>query len=665
METFKSRGMGYLESLTKEDLNNIILVANKQYHAFLEKNTPLTLTDHEYDIVKECLEKKHPDATALKEIGSEVVHSKQKVELPVNMPSMDKIKPDTDALDSWKKKYRGPYVLSCKLDGVSGLYYTMNNQTRLYTRGDGTIGQDITGVLNYIHLPQIPNVIIRGEFIIKKKEFETHYSKTASNIRNMVAGIINQKKHDPAKTKSVDFVAYEVIEPVLSPSQQMAFLKENHFNTVQHETTKMPTTTPATSPITTHTTITNETLSNTLVKWRAEYEYEIDGVIVANDAIYERTSTNPKHAFAFKMVISDQLAETQVTDVIWTPSKDGYLKPRVRVNPVKINGVKIEYVTGFNGQYISKNKIGIGAVIQLVRSGDVIPYIKSVVVPAETAKMPDVPYTWTESNIDILLSNKADDPVVLEKQITGFFTGLDVEGLSTGNVKRIMQAGYNTVAKIIKMSETDFLDVEGFKEKLASKVHSSIHEKIDKSNLVKILAASNQMGRGMGERKIKPILEAYPFILTSTETDAEKEIMLQKINGIGKENAKVFVENIRNALDFLSQCDLMHKVPTKQTQLTNPNTDPSADPVANPIINKDHPIHGKTVVFTGFRDKEMMKTLEEKYAVNVTTSITKNTYMVIVKTKTETNSKIDKANSMKIPILSIDELKEHISAKTN
>ena len=109
----------------------------------------------------------------------------------------------------------------------------------------------------------------------------------------------------------------------------------------------------------------------------------------------------------------------------------------------------------------------------------------------------------------------------------------------------------------------------------------------------------------------------------------------------------------------------MHKVPTKQTQLTNPNTDPSADPVANPIINKDHPIHGKTVVFTGFRDKEMMKTLEEKYAVNVTTSITKNTYMVIVKTKTETNSKIDKANSMKIPILTIDELKEHVFAKTN
>ena len=647
METFKSRGIGWLESLTKEELNNIILVANKQYHAFLENNTPLTLTDHEFDIVKEYLEKKHPDATALKEIGSEVVHSKQKVELPVNMPSMDKIKPDTDALDSWKKKYVGPYVLSCKLDGVSGLYYTMNNQTRLYTRGDGTIGQDITGVLNYIHLPQIPNVIIRGEFIIKKKDFETHYSKTASNIRNMVAGIINQKKHDPAKTKSVDFVAYEVIEPVLSPSQQMAFLKENHFNTVQHETT--------------HTTITNETLSNTLVKWRTEYEYEIDGVIVANDAIYERTSTNPKHAFAFKMVISDQLAETQVTDVIWTPSKDGYLKPRVRVNPVKINGVKIEYATGFNGQFISQNKIGIGAVIQLVRSGDVIPYIKSVVIPAKTAKMPDVPYTWTESKIDILLSNKMDDPVVLEKQITGFFTGLDVEGLSTGNVKRIMQAGYNTVAKIIKMSETDFLVVEGFKEKLASKVYSSIHEKIEKSNLVKILAASNQMGRGMGERKIKPILEAYPLILTSTETDVEKEIMLQKINGIGKENAKVFVENIKNALDFLSQCDLMHKIPTKQTRLTTE----TANQTANPTINKDHPMYGKTVVFTGFRDKEMMKTLEEEYKVNVTTTITKNTYMVIVKTKTETNSKIEKANSMKIPILTIDELKEHIFAKTN
>ena len=106
------------------------------------------------------------------------------------------------------------------------------------------------------------------------------------------------------------------------------------------------------------------------------YEYEIDGVIVSDDKIYNRTQQNPEHAFAFKMVLSEQMAEAKVVDIIWNASKDGYLKPRVRIEPVKIGGVTIEYTTGFNANYIETNRIGIGAVIQLIRSGDVIPYIK-------------------------------------------------------------------------------------------------------------------------------------------------------------------------------------------------------------------------------------------------------------------------------------------------
>ena len=119
LDAFKTQGIRVLETYTKDELNHMIRVANKQYHAFLDKNSPPTLTDHEFDIVKEYVEKKHPDAPALQEIGAEIVHPKQKTKLPVHMPSMDKIKPDTNALDTWMKKYKGPYVLSCKLDGVS------------------------------------------------------------------------------------------------------------------------------------------------------------------------------------------------------------------------------------------------------------------------------------------------------------------------------------------------------------------------------------------------------------------------------------------------------------------------------------------------------------------------------------------------------------------
>ena len=632
MQEFKSQGLPALEKLTKTQLNNIIKQANKEYHAYQTKQKPPTLTDAEFDIAKEYLESKYPDADALQDVGAEVPE-KMKVTLPINMPSMDKIKPDSDALPQWRKKYKGPYVLSCKLDGVSGLYYSVNNTRKLYTRGNGTVGQDISHLLKPLSstIPNIPDVIVRGEFIVSKTKFETSYKSDFATIRNMVAGIINRKSIDK-KAKDVDFVAYEVIQPVLPPSEQMKFLTEKGFNTVQNITKR---------------DIDNEYLSNTLIDWRSNYSYEIDGVIVTDDKAHPRVQGNPDHAFAFKMVISDQMAETHVVDVIWTASKDGYLKPRVQINPVHIGGVKIEFATGFNGQYIESNKIGIGAVIQIVRSGDVIPYIKSITTPAETAKMPSVPYTWTDTHVDIMLANKKDDPVVLEKQITAFFTGLGVDGLSIGNVKRLMQGGYNSVAKILHMQLDHFKALEGFQEKMSLKIYNSIRDKVAGASLVKIMAASGVLGRGLGERKLKPILAKYPNIVTSSETANEKIAMLQTVDGIGKENAKTFVSNIPAFLTFMAECELMDKLEVRVEPVQN----------AEPVAESTHPLSGKKIVFTGFRDKPYMESLENKGIVFAST-ISKNVFMVVVKDKTEKNTKIDAAMKLNIPIVSIQEFKE-------
>jgi NAD-dependent DNA ligase len=632
MQEFKSQGLPSLEKLTKTQLNNIIKQANKEYHAYQTKQKPPTLTDAEFDIAKEYLESKYPDADALQDVGAEVPE-KMKVTLPINMPSMDKIKPDSDALPQWRKKYKGPYVLSCKLDGVSGLYYSVNNTRKLYTRGNGTVGQDISHLLKPLSstIPNIPDVIVRGEFIVSKTKFERSYKSDFANIRNMVAGIINRKSIDK-KAKDVDFVAYEVIQPVLPPSEQMKFLTEKGFNTVQNITKR---------------DMDNEFLSNTLIDWRSNYSYEIDGVIVTDDKSHPRVQGNPDHAFAFKMVISDQIAETHVVDVIWTASKDGYLKPRVQINPVHIGGVKIEFATGFNGQYIESNKIGIGAVIQIVRSGDVIPYIKSITTRAETAKMPSVPYTWTDTHVDIMLANKKDDPVVLEKQITAFFTGLGVDGLSIGNVKRLMQGGYNSVAKILHMQLDHFKALEGFQEKMSVKIYNSILEKVAAASLVKIMAASGVLGRGLGERKLKPILAKYPSIVTSSNTANEKIAMLQSVDGIGKENAKTFVLNIPAFLTFMAECELMDKLQVTVETVQN----------VEPVAESSNQLSGKKIVFTGFRDKPYMESLEKKGIVFAST-ISKNVVMVVVKDKTEKNAKIEAATKLNIPIVSIQEFKE-------
>ena len=546
---------------------------------------------------------------------------------------MDKIKPDTNALSNWCSKYKGPYTLSCKLDGVSGLYITENNNYKLYTRGDGKVGQDISHLLNILNLPKTPGYAVRGEFIIPKKVFEDKYKDIFANPRNLVSGIINSKTIDD-KAYDLHFVAYEVISPVMKPSDQLKTLGELGHEVVLNKKVDK---------------LTNELLSELLLEWRSSYDYEIDGVIVTDDNIYPRISGNPEHAFAFKMVISDQIAEAKVVDVIWTPSKNGYLKPRVRIEPVKLGGVTIEYATGFNGKFIEDNNIGIGAIIQIIRSGDVIPYIKSVSIPAEKPKMPDVPFIWTDTHVDIVLENIAEDITVREKNVTTFFVTLEVEGLSIGNIKRLFKAGYDTVAKILNMTKNNFEQIEGFKSKMAEKVFNSIQDKINKASLLDIMTASNKLGKGLGEKKFKLILESFPNILTSNELPDSKIDMLKTIKGIGIENAKEFVYNIPVFIEFLDECNLRFKleVPLQTTSVVE----------TVPVENINHPLYKKKIVMTKVRDKDIINALSS-YGATLEDSMKKDTFVLIVKSKDDTSNKMEFAKKNNIPIMTPDEFKQ-------
>uniref|UniRef100_A0A6C0JQN9 DNA polymerase beta n=1 Tax=viral metagenome TaxID=1070528 RepID=A0A6C0JQN9_9ZZZZ len=624
IKLFQEKGITHIEGLNEKQITEMIVSANDAYYN--SRNT--LMTDNEYDIVKEYAMKKFPNNNILLTVGAPI--EKNKVTLPYNMPSMDKIKPDTNALISWISKYKGPYVLSCKLDGVSGMYTTDGDEPKLYTRGDGNIGQDISHLLRVLKLPLKKEgekgTVVRGEFIIPKAVFEEKYKDKFANPRNLVSGIINSKTLDD-KTMDLHFVTYEVIQPLIKPSEQMNLLKSLNHEVVQNKLVDE---------------LSNEQLSDLLIDWRTHYQYEIDGVIVTDDNMHSRKDGNPEYAFAFKMVISDQMAEAKVVDVLWNASKSGYLKPRVRIEPIKLGGVTIEYATGFNGSFIESNKIGIGAVIQIIRSGDVIPYIKSVTTPAEHAKMPDVKYHWTDTHVDIVLDDISEDTGVREKEITAFFTGLDVEGLSSGNVKRIIKAGFNSIPAIIKMTKADFKGVEGFKEKMIEKVHTSIHDKLEKASLLEIMAASNKFGRGIGERKIRPILDEYPDILTRSEKPDDKITLLKGIKGIGKENAKAFVDHIDDFMGFLKECGLEGKLEGVLEK-----------PIENTFVQSfdiSHPLYQKHIVMTKVRDQTIIDGLKRVGGV-LDDGIGKNTFVLVVKTKEDVSNKTKYASEHGIPIM--------------
>ena len=625
LERFKHEGITILDNLSEKTLIDMIRYSSKVYYNF----EPV-ITDNQYDIIKEYTNNKFPSNMAVTEIGSDVVRNK--AQLPYEMASMDKIKPDTGALNEWAKKYKGPYVLSCKLDGVSGLYTTEGDQPKLYTRGNGSVGQDISYLIPHLKLPKTQGIVIRGEFVILKSVFETKYKDKFANPRNMVAGIINHKTINET-VKDIHFVSYETIMPSgLSPSKQMEFLGTINVERVQYKI---------------ETALTNEALSDLLVDWRTNYIYEIDGVIVTNDAVYPRSSGNPDYSFAFKMVLSDQMAEAKVVDVIWTPSKDGLLKPRVRIEPIHLGGVQIEYATGFNGAFILNNNIGIGTIIELIRSGDVIPHIKSVTVPAPEPKMPLVPYKWNETHVDIMLENASEDPTVKEKNITGFFKGIEVDGLGSGNVAKIIGAGYDTVGQILKMSEADFLTVDGFQKKLAAKIYHGIRDKIEKASLVTIMSASNVFGHGFSDTRLGPIMSAEPDILTSTESNLTKIQKIADIKGIAAKSATAFVEKIPDFIEFMKETGLEYKMLLKEAS-------------KELYVEINHVLNGKTIVVTGLTEKvieDKVKSVGAKFG----SSVSKNTDILVAKSVEESSGKLDKARELNktlakpIQIISLDE----------
>ncbi len=622
---FKKEGEGHLYTLTENDIEEMVQEADEYYYA---KNKPL-MTDEEYDILREWSQEAFPENEVIKKghEGVTITASKKKVKLPYFLGSMDKIKPDTNVLNNWIKKYPGNYVLSAKLDGMSCLICYENDSIKIYTRGKGNEGFDISHLAPYITIPTLKdNVAVRGELIISKDNFKKH-RKEYSNERSFAAGMVNGKNLDTSKLADLDFVAYEVIQPDLPPSQQYAFLKSKKFITVINKTVKK---------------IDQDILSDYLMKWRESYKYIIDGVICIQNRKYKRkTKGNPDHAFAFKKVMGDQIGESIVTDVIWSKTQYGYVKPKIKIRPVKIGGVKITFATAHNAKFIVEKSIGIGSVIQIIRSGDVIPKVLKVVKPAKEPKMPpqEMGVKWNKSGVDLILEDIENDETVRDKTILAFFQTINVDGLKKGNMKKIINAGYDSIHKILNMSVDEFMTIPGFKEKLSEKIYDSIQDRIENVSLPLLMDASNMFGHGMGENRIKLILDEYPYILTMKANSPKKREMVVDIDGFAEITAKKFVKNIPAFKRFIRENDLEYKLEYIKEQAS---------------YDTSHPLYEKNILMTGFRDEDFKMNIRNAGG-KIATGVSSNVDILVVKSMDSTTSKMKKAQELGVDIMTKDE----------
>ena len=576
--------------------------------------------DFQYDILKDLITEIEGE-NYIHSIGSKVREDDNRVKLPVWLGSLDKIKPeDKNKLNNWVAKNNFEnYIVENKLDGVSCLYECKKGNVKLYTRGDGSIGADITHLLEYIkNIPKVKiDIMIRGELIMKEKTFKSKYSDTVANSRNMISGLVNAKSLRIG-LYDVDFVAYEIIsneDYQSNPSKQFNMLEHLGFQVVSNK-------------IINKTELNVEKLSEILIYNKSLYEYEIDGIIIQPDEKYIRNlKDNPKYAFAFKI---NTFVEAIVEGVEWNISKYKLLKPRIKIKPVNLNGVNINYASGSNAKNIFDNSIGKGAVVKLTRSGDVIPYIFDVIKAAEFPDMPTISYKWNENKVDIIVEDDENNISDI-KMISSFFSGMGIKNISDSTVEKIYNAGYKTLKSILKAKKEDFQKIDGFQKTLSEKIYNNIHNGLQNITLDLLIGSACVFGEGIGRKKVKSLLDNFPDILEINMSEKDMIEKIKNIEGFSDKTAEKIVNNIDKVKKFLKDIEKYVSY-EKSAQLSS---------------NK---LEGKSILFSGYRPKELMEIIT-KNGGTIASTVNKTLSILIVKDKDSHSSKIETAKKFGIEIL--------------
>jgi DNA ligase (NAD+) len=607
-----------IDNYSQEELEEILDDASNSYY----NTNKLTLKDDEFDFVKEYLLSKYPHSKYKTKIGHVTGN---KVKLPYYMGSMDNLKKE-NKINNWMKKYKEDYVIMSKLDGISGLLYKNGHILKLFTRGNGVEGKDVSHLIKYFNIPNLSahsEITIRGEILVKQKVYDKLKTDSA-NSRSFASGLVNSKKPDK-NVKYLDFVAYEMLYPEFKISEQLKKLKKMGFNVVKNHSIK---------------NIDFKYLQTTLKSYKSSEDYLIDGIIIRhNDNYGYNKSGNPDYAFAFKMLLTEQIEETIVVKVHWNVSKYRKLFPQVQVRKVNIGGVNIEYVSGKSGQFIYKNKIGPGAIIKIARSCDVIPDILEVVLKAKKPDMPDSEYEWNETGVDIFSIDNNDNNTCKIKLITDFFKNINVSSMGPGIIKKLYENGYTEIVDILHIKKKNLLEIEGFQETLANKIINNIKIALENVNLIEIMNASNIFGNGLGEIKLALIFSNIPDVMKH-EIDKNLKEKIMSIDGFSDITSNQFVNNLGKFKLFL-----------KSLKIKTHNLDS--------YIEKTQ--IKKNIVFTGFRNSDLEQYLET-HKIAVKNTINSDTFLLITKDKLCKSSKIQEAQKKKIKILT---LKEFLKNKSN
>ena len=392
-----------IEDKGVSELEDMMKRAAQRYYA----GEPLLMTDQDFDTLTEVLRAKQPDNKTLQSTGwgfDPMAVSGNKVKLRHPYGGMGSIDNKPRKIEDVPDKFLENVVVSAKLDGIScGTYFVDGKLVSAITRGDGEVGVDITHKLRHIlgedfSIPEKFTGAIRGELVIPNNKWEVLKSKgNYKSARNAGAGII--MGDDIEDLEFVHYVVYKIIafrgsnllKDTFSMSSVGAILNE-WFDGAQ------------TSAVPYHLYLNlehprRESLVEDFEKFKSVYP--CDGCVMTSNAVKcDRDEVFHYDEVAYKF--DGETATSVVKNVEWALSRTGKLVPTVIIEPVELSGATIQRASGFNAGYINSNKIGEGAVIRIMRSGEVIPDIQDVVTPSSQSGLcPDLcPHCGSELEYD-------------------------------------------------------------------------------------------------------------------------------------------------------------------------------------------------------------------------------------------------------------------------
>jgi NAD-dependent DNA ligase len=578
----------------------------------------------------------------------------QTAKLPLWMGSLDK-KRDEKALEAWlDKTCTDNFVISAKLDGISALYDPEDN--KLYTRGNGHTGCDISKFIKHLDLERAKagakkvldatpehtwkdtplKAYVRGELIMANEVFDLKYKKKFKNPRNLVSGQFGKKVINKGIIAGIFFVPYEV---TITGMQSQCPVSEQLQGSAMLRWVEMK-----------RPEMSVASLTQLFDDWAKDCVFAMDGLVVTEDRMYTRNvSGNPKYSVAFKKEVGGgETALTNVTDVTWVVSRWGLLKPVVNIEPVHLSGVTIHKCSGHNAKYISDNKIGPGAQIVCVRSGDVIPYIVSVVQPSDSVTLPSS--TW--KGVDLCVESCDADDMIEIKTLTNIFSKLEVKHVSTKTIEKMYNCGLNTFPKMMNCTKEDLHPT--FKDKSADRIMAGMSDLKSRSvKVAVVVGAAGVLGFGLGAKRVENLFACLPTLMSGDWETVPAVEDVCRVDGFAEKMAERVVQCFPKMTFFLRTCvdsglQLEDGGRVENTTVIAAADGRAGSDTAQPATAQP-PASKRKICLSGFRDKE----LEKKYTV--LSSVTKECDVLVCKSFDKETGKMTKAKKLGIRMVLLAE----------